>query len=207
MQRGVIFQKVMDLNVRVHAHVNKDMLVSTDTGKCRSRYEKLVCYNQRSIVCQCHVHNRRARAPTRLPLKNLGGVSMTPGRLSPRSKSLRFPLVALYLFTCYHDHKMSCRREAPRFLYRGENFTSVRNLAAVSCKHETTNRFGVKSDCRQTGTGGACVSSIEKLSFKITHSFDHLIESNLLTNMLINSNNSSMRFECKRISLTMLFGF
>ena len=30
-----------------------------------------------------------------------------------RVSSLRFPLMALYLFTWYH-HKMSCRRESPR---------------------------------------------------------------------------------------------
>ena len=38
---------------------------------------------------------------------------MTPGRLSRRKSSLRFPLMALYLFTWYH-YKMSCRRESPR---------------------------------------------------------------------------------------------
>ena len=32
-----------------------------------------------------------------------------------------------------------------RLSHRGENFTPVRNLATVSCKHETTTRFGVKS--------------------------------------------------------------
>ena len=69
------------------------------------------------------------------------------------ASSLRFPLMALYLFTWYH-HKMSCRRESPRreltprLLYWGENFTSVRNLATVSCKGEATTRFGVKSVCR-----------------------------------------------------------
>ena len=48
--------------------------------------------------------------------------------------------------------QISCWRESPgasspRFLYQGENFTPVRNLATVSCKHETTTRFGVKSVC------------------------------------------------------------
>ena len=43
---------------------------------------------------------------------------------------------------------MSCQRESPRreltlVLVSGENFTLVRNLAAVSCKRETTTRFGV----------------------------------------------------------------
>ena len=29
----------------------------------------IVCYNQRSTVCQCHVYYRHARASSRLPLK------------------------------------------------------------------------------------------------------------------------------------------
>ena len=41
---------------------------------------------------------------------------------------------------------------SPRFLYQGENFTLVLNLATVSCKRETTTHFGVK-----TGTGSAFV--------------------------------------------------
>ena len=36
-----------------------------------------------------------------------------PGDFRPGASSLRFPLMALYLFTWYH-HKMSCRRESPR---------------------------------------------------------------------------------------------
>ena len=36
---------------------------------------------------------------------------------------------------------------SPRLLYQSENFTLVRNLATVSCKRETTARFGVKSVC------------------------------------------------------------
>ena len=36
---------------------------------------------------------------------------------------------------------------SPRLLYRSENFTLVRNLATVSCKRETTARFGEKSVC------------------------------------------------------------
>ena len=32
---------------------------------------------------------------------------------------------------------------SPPLLYRSKNFTLVRNLATVSCKHETTARFGV----------------------------------------------------------------
>ena len=56
--------------MRVHAHVKNICWFQQTRGNvARSRYEKFVCYNQRSIVCQCHVHNRRARVPTRLPLK------------------------------------------------------------------------------------------------------------------------------------------
>ena len=58
--------------------------------------------------------------------------------------SLWFPLLVLHLFTWYH-HKISCQRESrhpgvssARLLYRGENFTLVRNLATVSCKREMT---------------------------------------------------------------------
>ena len=60
-----------------------------------------------------------------------------------------------WLYICLHDTTTKCHAGAshpgvssPRFLYRGENFTPVRNLATVSCKRETTTRFGVKSVCR-----------------------------------------------------------
>ena len=68
------------------------------------------------------------------------------------ASSLWFPLMALYLFTWYH-HKFHAGAShpgasSPRFLYRSENFTPVRNLPTVSCKPETTTRFGVKLVCR-----------------------------------------------------------
>ena len=53
--------------------------------------------------------------------------------------------------------RLSPRNEFTPVLAPGENFTPVQNLAAVSCKRETTTRFGVKSVCRKTGTGSACV--------------------------------------------------
>ena len=56
------------------------------------------------------------------------------------ASSLRFPLMVLHLFAWYH-HKMSRRRESPR-----REFTPV--VVPVSCKRETTTRFGVKSVCR-----------------------------------------------------------
>ena len=72
------------------------------------------------------------------------------------------PLSLLYI--CLHDTTTKCHAGAshpgvssPRLLYRGENFTPVRNLATVSCERETTTRFGVNSVCRWPGTGSACV--------------------------------------------------
>ena len=74
------------------------------------------------------------------------------GDFRPRVSSLRFPLMALLI--CLHDTTTKCRAGAshpgvspPRFLYWGEEFTSVRNLASESCKRETTTCFGVKSVC------------------------------------------------------------
>ena len=57
-----------------------------------------------------------------------------------------------WLYICLHDTTTKCHAgtshpgmSSPQFLYGGENFTSVRNLATVSCKRETTIRFRVKS--------------------------------------------------------------
>ena len=47
--------------------------------------------------------------------------------------------------SCRHE---SSRREFTPVVYRGENFTPVRNLTTVSCKREMTARFGVKSVSR-----------------------------------------------------------
>ena len=44
---------------------------------------------------------------------NKGVFTRHRGEFRPGASSLRFPLMALYLFTWYH-HKMSCRRESPR---------------------------------------------------------------------------------------------
>ena len=68
------------------------------------------------------------------------------------ASSLWFPLMALYLVTWYH-HKCHAGAShpgvsSPPFLYQGENFIPLRNLATVSCKLETTTRFGVKSVCQ-----------------------------------------------------------
>ena len=61
-----------------------------------------------------------------------GGFTWHWGDFGAGMSSLRFPLMALYLFSWYH-HKISCRRESPRreftpLLSRGEIFTPVRNL-------------------------------------------------------------------------------
>ena len=81
---------------------------------------------------------------------------MTPGRLSRRRKFTPVPS---------HDsifvYMIPPQNVTPAWvhglLYLAENFTSVRNLATVSCKHESTTRFGLKSVCRLTGTGRAFV--------------------------------------------------
>ena len=54
-----------------------------------------------------------------------------------------------WLYICLHDTTTKCHAgvSSPRLLYQGENLTPVRNLATVSCKRETTTRFGVKSVC------------------------------------------------------------
>ena len=72
------------------------------------------------------------------------GATFAPERVHSGSLS--------WLYICLHDTITKCHAGAshpgvssPRLLYQGENFTPVRNLAAVSCKRETTTRFGVKS--------------------------------------------------------------
>ena len=66
-----------------------------------------------------------------------------------------------WLYICLHDTQCHAGAShsgvsSPRLLYQGENFTPVRNFVTVSCKHETTTHFGVKSVCRWSGTGSAC---------------------------------------------------
>ena len=57
---------------------------------------------------------------------------MTQERLSRRSEFTPIPSHSSTFVTWYHQ-RMSYRCESPRLLYRGENFTPVRNLATVSC--------------------------------------------------------------------------
>ena len=91
-----------------------------------------------------------------------GVFSWHRGDFRAGARSLRFPLMAQHLFTWYRHKMLSLASShpgvsSPRLLYRGENFTPVLNLATVSCKSETTRRFGVKSVCWWTGKGSACV--------------------------------------------------
>ena len=64
--------------------------------------------------------------------------------------SLRFFLMALHLL---HDTTTKCHAashpgvSSPWLLYQDKSFTLARNLATVSCKHETTTSFSVKSVC------------------------------------------------------------
>ena len=69
-----------------------------------------------------------------------------------------------WLYICLHDTTTKCHAgashpgvSAPRFFYRGENFTPARNLAAVSCKRKMTTRFGVKSVWLWNGMGSPCI--------------------------------------------------
>ena len=78
-----------------------------------------------------------------LPPRDDTRVTFAPERVHSGSLS--------WLYICLHDTTTKCHAGAshpgvssPRLLYRGENFTPVRNLATVSCKRETTTCFGVK---------------------------------------------------------------
>ena len=72
------------------------------------------------------------------------GATFAPRRVHSGSLS--------WLYICLHDTTTKSHAGASRpgvsslrLSHRGENFTPVRNLATVSCKHETATRFGVKS--------------------------------------------------------------
>ena len=76
---------------------------------------------------------------------------MTQGGLSPRSEFTPVPSHGSTII-CLRDTTTECHAGAsppgmssPQFLHGGENITPVRNLTTVSCKCETTIRFGVKS--------------------------------------------------------------
>ena len=86
------------------------------------------------------------------PFGEEGCVYMTPERLFPQSE---FTPVPSHGSIFVYDTNTKCHAStshpgvsSPLFSYRGENFTPVQNVAMVSCKRETTTRFGVKSVCR-----------------------------------------------------------
>ena len=66
-----------------------------------------------------------------------------------------------WLYSCLHDTTTKCHAGVshPGVSLPGyctwAKFTPVQNFATVSCKHETTTRFGVKSVCRWTGSAGS----------------------------------------------------
>ena len=73
------------------------------------------------------------------------GATFAPRRVHSGSPS--------WLYICLHDTTTKSHAGASRpgmsslrLSHRGENFTPVRNLATVSCKHETTTRFGLPVD-------------------------------------------------------------
>ena len=73
------------------------------------------------------------------------GATFAPGRVHSGSLS--------QLYICETTTKCHAGARRPdvsslRFSHQGENFTPVRYFATVSCKRETTTRFGMKSVCR-----------------------------------------------------------
>ena len=129
----------------------------TSLGKNCHFARKISVCNEDNAIKTCHCGLRlfstdsKFRSPTILILSSVRGCLHDTGvDFRPGASSLQFPLMALYLFTWYH-HKMSRQRQSPRrdmYLYRGKNFTPVRNLATVSSKRETPTCFGVKLFCR-----------------------------------------------------------
>ena len=78
---------------------------------------------------------------------------MTPGRLSRRGEFTPVPSHGSTFVYMIPPQNVSCWRDSPRREFTpvvepGRDFTPVRDFATVSCKHETTTCFGVKSVCR-----------------------------------------------------------
>ena len=108
------------------------------------------------------IQNTKTFPVKALPLEPLRGclhdtgATFAPGQVHSGSLS--------WLYICLHDTTTKCHAGAsrpgvssPRLSHRGENFTSVRDYAMVSCKRKTSTRSGGKSVCRQTGMSSACV--------------------------------------------------
>ena len=93
---------------------------------------------------------------------NSEGVYMIPGRLSRRRESTPVPSHGSTFVYMIPPQNVMPARVTPAWVHPGcctgaRISLRVRNLATVSCKRETTTRFGVKSIYRSTGTGSACV--------------------------------------------------
>ena len=110
------------------------------------------------VLCSWHVDHIITRGEVFIESAWLHdtGATFAPARVHSGSIS--------WLYICLHDTTTTCHASAShpgvsssRLLYRSENFTPVRNIATLSCKRETSPRFGVKSVCRWTGTGSAFV--------------------------------------------------
>ena len=133
--------------LRDTAHTLLGKLRKARRQRQRERHE-----TKRSISNTIAVHVRYKYLYISLPSSLMGclhdtGATFAPERVHSGSLS--------WLYILLHDTTTKCYAGAshpgvssPRFSHRGENFTPVRNLATVSCKHETTTHFGLKSVCR-----------------------------------------------------------
>ena len=76
---------------------------------CASSFYLFLKFFVRFEISFCSFH----RSASALNNQIKGVFTWHRGDFRPGASSLRFPLMALYLFTWYH-HKMLCRRESPR---------------------------------------------------------------------------------------------
>ena len=140
-QRPNIFSQ--DSNIPSYCNIQKQNKINSRQNTINSRQNENSWQNkvgQRlllalQMVCRVRgcLHDTRA--------------TFAPGRVHSGSLSL--------LYICLHDTITKCHDGAsrsvvssPRLSHRGENSTPVQDFATVSCKRETTTRFGVKSVCR-----------------------------------------------------------
>ena len=111
---------------------------------CQISYIPYICHFFTSIVdtgnCPGGLHVRGCLHDT--------GTTFAPAQVHSGSFS--------WLYICLHDTTTKCHAGAshpgvssPWLLYRSQKFTPVQNhTKSVSCKHEMTTCFGVKSVCR-----------------------------------------------------------
>ena len=136
----------MPLNVNENGKKsNRFRLEKQELWKCITLFCTFLCRHCTTTTRKCLV-----------PITFCGGivhdtgVTFAPGWVYSGSFS--------WLYICLHDTTTKLHASASH----PAEFTPVvvpgRNLATVSCKRETTTRFGLKSPvCRQTGTGSARV--------------------------------------------------